>query len=46
MWDKIFVKKLTFQVMSGIIPGKSQDLREASQQVFKEIWDAGDHQKH
>ena len=40
------MKKLTFQVMSGIIPGNSQDLREASQQVFKEIRDAGDHQKH
>ena len=46
MRDKIFIEKLTFQVMSGIIPEYSQDLGEASQQVFEEIWDAGDHQKH
>ena len=32
--------------MSGIIPGYSWDLREASRQVFEQIWDAGDHQKH
>ena len=43
MWDKIFMQKLIFSVMSGIIPGYSHDLREASQQVFKELWDAGGH---